>query len=92
MFLQESPRWDYRHGRVERARQSLSLSYGVHTEHFEVVREMREIKNKFDAENVGEHPWYEILTGPRMAYRTVLGMALQSLQQLTGANVCLETP
>jgi MFS transporter, SP family, sugar:H+ symporter len=88
MFLPESPRWDYRHGKVEVARKTIAQAYGVSTEHYEVVREMREIKEKFDAENIGgRHPWYEIFTGPRMAYRTALGMGLQSLQQLTGANV-----
>ena len=88
MFLQESPRWDYRHGRIDRARYTVSLSYGVPENHREVRREMREIKEKFDAESAGgrSHPWYEIFTGPRMAYRTILGMTLQSLQQLTGAN------
>jgi len=34
----------------------------------------------------GEHPWYETFTGPRMFYRVMLGMGLQTLQQLTGAN------
>ncbi len=49
---------------------------------------MREIKEKFDAENAGggKHPFYEVFTGPRMAYRLTLGVTLQALQQLTGAN------
>ena len=49
---------------------------------------MREIKAKYDAEFAGggRHKWYEIFTGPRMAYRTLLGVTLQALQQLTGAN------
>ena len=88
MFLRESPRWDYRHGRIERALTTISKSYGVPEDHPEVRREIREIKEKFEAENAGggRHPWYEVVTGPRMAYRTALGMVLQSLQQLTGAN------
>lgn len=87
MFLRESPRWDYRNGNISRARQTIALSYGVPENHREVIREMREIQEKFDAEQIGgKHPWYEIFTGPRMAYRTILGMTLQSLQQLTGAN------
>ncbi|KAK0816964.1 hexose transporter hxt5 [Friedmanniomyces endolithicus] len=62
--------------------------YGVSENHYEVQREMREIKEKLDAENAGggKHRWYEAFTGPRMAYRTCLGVALQALQQLTGAN------
>lgn len=88
MFLCESPRWDYRKGRVDRARQSIAKSYGVPETHWEVQREMREIKEKFDIENAGggKHPFWEVFTGPRMGYRVLLGCTLQMLQQLTGAN------
>lgn len=81
MFLRESPRWDYRKGKVDRARVTIAKSYGVPENHWEVNREMREIKAKFDAENAGggKHPWYEIFTGPRMAYRTALGVTCKSL-------------
>ncbi|EME44763.1 hypothetical protein DOTSEDRAFT_72271 [Dothistroma septosporum NZE10] len=87
-FLPESPRWDYRHGNIERARKSISRAYGVPINHWEVQREMKEIKEKYDAEFAGggKHVWYEIFTGPRMAYRVMLGVTLQALQQLTGAN------
>jgi len=53
-----------------------------------VKRELREIREKLDAERAGgsKHPWYEIFTGPRMAYRTLPGITPQALQQLTGAN------
>ncbi|KAG8624341.1 hypothetical protein KVT40_007408 [Elsinoe batatas] len=61
-FLRESPRWDYRHGKVERATATIAKSYGVPETHREVRREIREIKAKLDAENVGgSHPWYEVL-------------------------------
>nr|POE82227.1 high-affinity fructose transporter ght6 [Quercus suber] len=88
LFLPESPRWNYRRGKVEQARETISKSYGVPSNHWEVNREMREIKEKFDAENAGggKHKFYEVLTGPRMAYRVALGVTLQALQQLTGAN------
>ncbi|KAK5127371.1 hypothetical protein LTR85_006710 [Meristemomyces frigidus] len=87
-FLRESPRWDYRHGKIDEARKTIALSYGVPENNWEVHREMREIKEKFDAENAGggKHKFYEVFTGPRMLYRTLLGMTLQMLQQLTGAN------
>ena len=87
-FLRESPRWDYRHGKIEAARRTIAKSYGVPENHWEVNREMAEIKEKLDAEKAGggAHKWYEVLTGPRMLYRTLLGMTLQALQQLTGAN------
>ncbi|GAB7344832.1 hypothetical protein MBLNU457_3285t2 [Dothideomycetes sp. NU457] len=87
MFLRESPRWDYRNGKIDRARVTASKSYGVSEQHWEVQREMREIKEKLDAENAGgKHSIIEVFTGPRMAYRTLLGMTLQMFQQLTGAN------
>lgn len=88
MFLRESPRWEYRKGRVESARTTIAKSYGVPENHWEVDREVREIQAKLDAEKAGggEHPWYEIFTGPRMMYRTLLGISMQALQQLTGAN------
>ena len=45
------------------------------------------MKEKLDEEKAaGTASWHEIFTGPRMFYRTLLGIALQSLQQLTGAN------
>ena len=49
--------------------------------------EINEIEEKLVAERAGgDHPWHEIFTGPRMLYRTLLGMVLQAGQQLTGAN------
>ncbi|KAF2085877.1 general substrate transporter [Saccharata proteae CBS 121410] len=88
LFLRESPRWDYRHGKKEAARNTISKSYGVPENHPQVEHEIMEIELKLDAELAGggKHPWYEIFTGPRMMYRTLLGMTLQALQQLTGAN------
>jgi len=88
MFLRESPRWDYRHGKIAEAKTTIALSYGVPENHREVAREIREIREKLEIENAGggTHKAYEIFTGPRMLYRVLLGIALQSLQQLTGAN------
>ncbi|KAF2461325.1 putative MFS monosaccharide transporter [Lineolata rhizophorae] len=88
LFLPESPRWDYRKGNVDRAVNTISKSYGVPETHQQVVREVRDIKAKLDAETAGgaKHHWYEIFTGPRMLYRTILGIVLQALQQLVGAN------
>ncbi|KAF1955579.1 general substrate transporter [Byssothecium circinans] len=88
LTLRESPRWEYRHGKIDSARKTVALSYGVPEDHPEVQREIREIKEKLEAEQAGggAHPWYEIFTGPKMLYRTLLGITLQALQQLTGAN------
>ena len=70
-----SPRWDYRHGSIDRARGTIACSYGT-SEGYPGVQ--REIKEKLDVERAGggKHPWYEIFTGPKMAYRTLLGITL----------------
>ena len=87
LFFPESPRYAYRKGRVEEARTTMAKFYGVSENHREIQREIREIKEKHDLEvSLGKRPWIELITGPRMAYRTTLGIVLQALQQLTGAN------
>ena len=88
MFLRESPRWEYRKGRLQSARTTIAKSYGVPENHWEVDREIREVQAKLDAENAGggKHPFWEVFTGPRMMYRVLLGVSMQALQQLTGAN------
>ncbi|KAI9712227.1 MAG: hypothetical protein M1812_006962 [Candelaria pacifica] len=87
LLLPESPRYAYRKGRVEEAKNTMTKNYGVPHNHRAVAEEIQEIKDKLAAEHSGgPQPWYAVFTGPRMAYRTLLGVALQALQQLTGAN------
>lgn len=83
--MPESPRWDIRYGYHERAFNTMTAFYGVSRNHRAVATETAEINQNIKA-STGNHPWWEVFTGPRMAYRTGLGMALQCLQQLTGAN------
>lgn len=84
-FFPESPRYEFRHGKVESARRTLAKLYGVPENHVRILEEMEEIREQFEAESQ-DQVWHEFLTAPRMFYRIVLGMVLQSLQQLTGAN------
>ncbi|KAF2090395.1 hexose transporter HXT13 [Saccharata proteae CBS 121410] len=87
LFMPESPRFAYRIGRVDEARKNMSRLNGCAPDHELINQELNDIEEKLQAERAGgEHPWYECFTGPRMAYRTLLGMALQAGQQLTGAN------
>lgn len=84
-FFPESPRYDFRHGRVENARRTLAKLYGVPENHNRIIEELDEIREQLEAESENQK-WHEFITAPRMFYRICLGMVLQSLQQLTGAN------
>lgn len=87
LLLPESPRYAYRKGRVEEARRNMARLNGVAENSAFIDAEVKEIQDKLEAESAGgDHPWHEIFTGPRMLYRTLLGMVLQAGQQLTGAN------
>lgn len=89
LFFPESPRFDYRNGRVDRARRTMSKLYGIPENHRVIVHEIAEIQEQLDAEQGargGIRGWLEMFQAPRMAYRIILGVVLQALQQLTGAN------
>lgn len=85
LFLPESPRHDWNHGKSDRARTTMAKFYGVPENHIVIHNETEEIQKVMEASS-GDHPWYEAFTGPRMRYRILLAVALQGLQQLTGAN------
>lgn len=85
--MPESPRFAYRVGRIEEARATMARLNGVDPFSPLIEAEIAEIEEKLVAERAGgDHPLSEIFTGPRMMYRTLLGMTLQAGQQLTGAN------
>jgi len=87
IFFPESPRYDYRHGREEEAKRTMTKLYGVSNNHRVVAEELAEIKQKHEEELLHQgEPWWKMFTGPRMPYRIALGVTLQALQQLTGAN------
>ena len=87
LFFPESPKFVYRLGRVDDARKTMTKLLGVSETHEKVAKELHEMKEKLDAEQlVGEQKWWEIFTAPCMVYRTLLGVALMAFQQLTGAN------
>lgn len=87
LVLPESPRHAYRKGKEDEARQTIARLAGVDPQHRSVHDQITEIRVKLDEEkNSGKASWFEIFTGPRMLYRTLLGIILQAGQQLTGAN------
>lgn len=86
-FFPESPRYDYRHGHVDRAIRTLSNLYGVPPHHRALRLEFEEIRQKYEQElQIGQITWMRLFRAPRMTYRVLVGVALQALQQLTGAN------
>ncbi|KAI1802719.1 general substrate transporter [Daldinia bambusicola] len=87
LVLPESPRHAYRKGREEEARNTIARLAGVDPQHRSVHDQITEIRVKLEEEKAsGKASWFEIFTGPRMLYRTILGIVLQAGQQLTGAN------
>jgi SP family sugar:H+ symporter-like MFS transporter len=87
-FQRESPRYAYGKDRVDEARRTFALSYGVDEQHPVVHNEIRDVEEKLREENMHKDSrrWSDAFTAPTMANRIILGMGLQVLQQLTGAN------
>jgi len=90
LVFPETPRFAYRHGRVDEARRTLMRVYGAPANHWAIQTQMDEIDSKLRAESqvptsvVGGY--FEMFRAPRMSYRILLGVGLQMFQQLTGAN------
>lgn len=90
LFFPETPRYAYRRGRRDEAKETLCKVYGAPPHHYSIVIQMEEIEAKFIAENaVKGGPIQELVSmakAPRVLYRVMIGMLLQMFQQLTGAN------
>ncbi|KAK8063216.1 hexose transporter, partial [Apiospora saccharicola] len=90
LLFSETPRFDYRRGRIEEARRTLMRVYGAPANHYAVHLQMEEIGTKLRAESKVKKgfvkEFVDMFKGPRMAYRIALGVGLQMFQQLTGAN------
>ncbi|KAH7327800.1 hexose transporter [Stachybotrys elegans] len=92
LFFPETPRFDFRHGREERAAATICRVYGATEQHYAVRSQIDEIASKLRAERkvkASSNPLREftgMFRAPRMSYRIALGVTLQCLQQLTGAN------
>jgi SP family sugar:H+ symporter-like MFS transporter len=90
LLFSETPRFDYRRGRVDEARKTLMRVYGAPANHWAIHTQMEEIETKLRAESAVPRSfvggYVEMFKAPRMAYRIALGVGLQMFQQLTGAN------
>ncbi|KAM5366071.1 hypothetical protein ACJZ2D_010676 [Fusarium nematophilum] len=87
LFFPETPRYDYRRGHVDRARDTLCKVYGATPNHWAIHTQMEEIESKLRAEKqVKGNPvseFIEMFRAPRMAYRIFIGVSLQMFQQLS---------
>lgn len=90
LVFPETPRFDYRRGRTAEAIKTLCEVHGASRNHYIVHTQVAEIESKLHAESkIKLGPVKEFVSmfnAPRMVYRLLLGIGLQSLQQLTGAN------
>lgn len=89
LLLPETPRFDFRQGKTERAKETMLKVYGAPPNHYSVYLELEEIDAKLRAEAVQEgfvREWIHMFSAPKMGQRIALGMLLQMFQQLTGAN------
>ncbi|KIY46502.1 general substrate transporter [Fistulina hepatica ATCC 64428] len=92
LLMPESPRWLARHGKMDRAQATLARARGINKDeadaHPIITRELADIQDdlKHDA-MLPRSGWIDCFrSADKTRYRTFLGMSLQSLQQLTGAN------
>ncbi|KIV80032.1 hypothetical protein PV11_07565 [Exophiala sideris] len=89
LLFPETPRFLYRRGKTEEAKQIMLKVYGAPPNHYSVHVELEEIEAKLRAENRQEgviREWVHMFSAPKMGYRILLGTTLQMFQQLTGAN------
>ncbi|QPG74638.1 hypothetical protein FOA43_001970 [Brettanomyces nanus] len=88
IFAPESPRYLVKKNRVDKAKHSLSRVTRVPESSPLIQREIDSLLEGIEIEKrAGNSSWKELLTGkPKIFYRVVMGVMLQTLQQLTGDN------
>ena len=87
-FVPESPRYLVKRDRVEDARLSIAKTNKVPLDDNTVKLEIMNLEASVEMERLaGEASWTELITGkPAILRRTIMGIMIQSLQQLTGDN------
>jgi len=90
-FMPESPRWLAGRNRMEEAKSALARTRQVRADDMRtnelLEREIEGIRESAEYEKKIQAGWLACFNPQRkILYRTLLGMSLQCLQQLTGAN------
>ncbi|CAI4053264.1 hypothetical protein SUVZ_15G2510 [Saccharomyces uvarum] len=87
-FVPESPRYLVEVGKMDEAKRALARVNKTTEDSPLVTLEMENYQSSIEAERLaGSASWGELVTGkPQMLRRTIMGMMIQSLQQLTGDN------
>lgn len=86
LFLPESPRHLVRTGQIEEARKVIARIRNTTVDDRNVSKDIAEFQTNVESELAGGPvKWREVLS-PRIRYRTFLGIALMSLQQLCGGK------
>ncbi|KAK6204392.1 general substrate transporter [Scheffersomyces amazonensis] len=88
VFMPESPRYLVEKQKIEEAKKSIARSNKVSTEDPFVYKEVSLIQAGIERETLaGSASWTELITGkPAIFRRVIMGVTLQSLQQLSGIN------
>ncbi|KAK6204391.1 sugar transporter 1 [Scheffersomyces amazonensis] len=88
VFMPESPRYLVEKQKIEEAKKSIARSNNLSAEDPAVYSEVQLIQAGIDREALaGSASWTELITGkPAIFRRVIMGIMLQSLQQLTGDN------
>ncbi|CAE7177224.1 hypothetical protein P3342_001835 [Pyrenophora teres f. teres] len=94
LFTPESPRWLAGKERWEEARMTMARLRGLahDPQHVLVSEDFNEMQDAINEQkSAGQGTWIECFTGqpsgiPRLAYRTLMGCAIQFFQQWTGVN------
>lgn len=86
--MPESPRYLIKNGKIEEAKFALSRTNKVSADDPAVDTEISLISAGIENErSAGNASWKDLITGqPKIFYRVMVGVVLQSLQQLTGNN------
>lgn len=86
--MPESPRYLVDKNKIEEAKKSIGRSNKISPEDPAVYTEVQLIQAGIERERLaGSASWTELVTGkPRIFRRVVMGIMMQSLQQLTGDN------